>query len=94
MKVTVEKVVEIEVSLEDVTDEDLLKECETRGIGQPEAEPEDLSDEEVRAEFEHRFGVQGSISVEQMADELYRSRTDAPQIVKDYIYEQTGRTLP
>lgn len=81
-------------SLDDATDEELLDECAERGCLPPEKDTGDFSDEAIRDEFEHRFGSENTISAIDVYEELYRTRADVPKIVKDYIYEKTGRTLP
>ena len=83
-------------TLEDATDEEVLDEVELRGIGPDEKDMGDFSDNEIRQEFEARFGLNESheAALTRMVDELYRSRAQVPEVVKDFIYEATGRTLP
>lgn len=83
-------------TLDDATDEQILDEVEVRGIGQEEKDTSDFSDYEIRAEFESRFGLieTHEEALTRMADELYRTRAQVPEIVKDFIYTATGRTLP
>jgi hypothetical protein len=83
-------------TLEDATDEEVLDEVELRGIGPDEKDTGDFSDNEIRQEFEARFGLNESheAALTRMVDELYRSRAQVPDVVKDFIYEATGRTLP
>lgn len=83
-------------TLEDATDEQVLDEVELRGIGREEKDTGDFSDNEIRREFEARFGLTESheAALTRMADDLYRTRAQVPDVVKDFIYEATGRTLP
>lgn len=83
-------------TLEDATDEEILDEVELRGIGQEEKDTGDFSDYAIRQEFEARFGLDESheAALTRMVDELYRTRAQVPDVVKDFIYEATGRTLP
>ena len=60
----------------------------------PEKDTSDFGDDEIRAEFEHRFNSNNTISATEVYEELYRSKAEVPQIVKDYLYGETGRTLP
>lgn len=92
-KVKIEKLVEIEIDIDDFTDDEILKEVETRGIVQPEKGTEDFSDEEIRCEYEHRFGTHSSVTIAQVYEE-FRRRGDAPQVLRDYIYDHGGRILP
>lgn len=81
-------------TLEDATDQELLEECDLRGCGPPEKGIEDFSDEEIKDEYEERFEMYSAIMPEQIYEELYRLRLDVPQILRDYLYDKTGRTLP
>lgn len=83
-------------TLEDATDEEVEEEYEARGLAPEEKDTGDFSDHEIRQEFEARFGLEESheVALTRMVDELYRSRAQVPEIVKDFIYEATGRTLP
>lgn len=82
------------ITLEDATDGQLLDECADRGCLPPEKDTGDFGDDEIRAEYEHRFSSAGTVSATEVYEELYRSKADVPQIVKDYLYGETGRTLP
>jgi hypothetical protein len=88
----VEKTVEVEVSSEDLTDEQILSELQERGIGPPEKDTSDFSDEEIQEEFRNRFGGEAT-SIERVYEE-FRHRGDAPQCLRDYIYAEIGRILP
>lgn len=83
-------------TLEDATDEEIEGEYELRGLGEDEKDTGDFSDNEIRQEFEARFGLEESheAALTRMVDELYRTRAQVPDIVKDFVYEATGRTLP
>lgn len=83
-------------TLEDATDAQLEDECEQRGIWPVEKDTGDFSDREIRQEFEARFGLNESheAALTRMVDELYRTRAQVPDVVKDYVYEAMGRTLP
>lgn len=87
--------IDVSPTLEDATDQQLLDEVEDRGLWE-EKDTGDFSDNEIRQEFEARFGLQESheAALTRMVDELYRTRAQVPEIVKDFVYEATGRTLP
>lgn len=93
-KIKIEKLVQVEVSLEDISDEDITAECERRDLMPGEKSLGEFDNEEIAAEYADRFGVHSSISATDVHEELYRTRQEAPQIVKDFLYQQTGRTLP
>lgn len=82
------------LTLEDATDKQLLDECEDRGCLPPEKDTGDFGDDQIRDEYQHRFGSDNTITATEVYEELYRTKADVPQIVKDYIYGETGRTLP
>jgi hypothetical protein len=57
-----------------------------------EVDINEFDDEVIRAEFEDRFGEQ-SPNLMQIYEEFAR-RGDAPQVLRDYLYEKIGRILP
>lgn len=94
VKQQVELEVDVEKVLESLSDEEVIEEYESRGLAEPEKGPSDFSDDEIQAEYEDRFTTSSSISPEAMWEEIYRTRAEVPQIVKDFLYDKTGRILP
>ncbi len=78
--------------LETLTDAQIETEAQDRMLFPEETEISDFSDEEIDAEYRERHSA--SITAGRVADELYRSRAHVPEIVKDWLYQETGRTLP
>lgn len=92
MKVKVKKEVEVEVTLEDLTDEQVMEEFEARGLeSDVEQDISEFSDDDIRREYRDRFPQ--VTSVEQIYEE-FRSRGDAPRVLREFVYEQIGRILP
>lgn len=78
--------------LTEATDPQVEEAAQNRLLFPAERTIDDFSDEEIEHEYRERH--RGSIEVNAVADELYRTRADVPQIVKDWLYQETGRTLP
>lgn len=92
MKVKVKKEVEVEVTLEDLTDEQVMEEFEARGLEvDVEQDISEFSDDDIRREYRDRFPQ--VTSVEQIYEE-FRNRGDAPRVLREFVYEQIGRILP
>ena len=80
--------VSVGLDLTEITDHDLLAECDQRSL----RTVADLTAEEVRSEYAHRFG-----DPQTLLDGIYQEfvrRGDAPECLRQYLYEQIGRTLP
>jgi len=96
MKATITKVVEVEVevevNLEDLTDEQVMEEFEARGL-EIDTEPDisRFTDDEIKREYIDRFPQ--TTTVEQIYEE-FRNRGDAPRVLREFVYEQIGRILP
>lgn len=62
---------------------------------------EQISDVELSNEYENRFAKREGLvgrdhdpELHKLADAIYLRTIEVPQMVKDYIYNRTGRTLP
>lgn len=93
MKVTVRKVVDIEVEMEDLTDQELLDECDRRGISTPELDLSDFDNDDIRREYQERFEIGDENRTLELIYEEFRTRGDAPRSLRDFLYERIGRIL-
>jgi hypothetical protein len=91
MRITKTIDVDVDVDLTDFADDVLLDECGRRGILPEDASIDEFTDDELQGEHKRRFA--DAVDLEKIYHEFSR-RTDAPECLRQYLYEQIGRTLP
>lgn len=86
--------IEVELDLKACTDEEILEEADARGIFPEEKGVSDFDDAEIDAEYMRRFVRGGTVATLEEVYEEFRTRGDAPPILRDYIYQTIDRILP